>query len=296
MKHERGRRAWHIGRVALGWTVAVIALTVAGCGGMVTATPVGSFTVSDIGAPESEPSTTLTGTGSSTGRSATGSSSAAQPNLVVDIDVSVTSPAPSEVDLVTSISSILGDVEELSMPPDGPDTYVAMLDGRYRVSMTLPGATAQQLDAARRSLVGSRSFALRPVTRGAVDARACAALQTAPKPDRLCDPDTHEVLSLGADLGVAPTRVEETTGQETQAATLTFSAADAKAIATFTAAHVGDRLAVADGLVLVTAPTIQSAITGGSILISGNFSTRQAAAMVGTLQLAAVGATISSHS
>jgi preprotein translocase subunit SecD len=109
----------------------------------------------------------------------------------------------------------------------------------------------------------------------------------------VCDERTSEVLTLGADLGVRPSRVEDSTTQgEQAAATLTFADAEARAIAEYTGAHVGDRLAVTDGLVLVTAPTIQSAITAGAIVISGGFSASQAHAMVGRLRLATLGARI----
>lgn len=203
---------------------------------------------------------------------------------------------PSDVDLVGSVAAVLGDVDGLSA--EGPDAYVGGLDGRYRVWMTLPGATSEQLDAARSALVGARKFGLRPVTSGTVDAQACAALRTNPKPDRLCDSELGEVLTLGTDLGVVPTRIlRASTEQGPQsAATLTFDTTDARKIAAYTAAHVGDRLAVTDGLGLVTAPTIQSAITLANIAISGNYSPTQAAAMIGRLQLAALGATISSDS
>lgn len=221
----------------------------------------------------------------------------ARPNLVLDVAFAAEPPAnpPSQVDLVASIIAVLEDVDELSaVQRDGPDTYVGMLDGQYSVSMTLADATPEQLNAAQRALVGARKFALRPVTSGRIDARLCTSLLAAPERDRMCDERTQEVLTLGADLGALPRRVEDSTMQGKQAAaTLTFAAADARTIAEYTGAHVGDRLAVTDGLVLVTAPTIQSAITGGSIVVSGSFSASQAHAMVGRLRLATLGATIS---
>ena len=270
--HRRGRSTHHVLRRSKSGVIALAAVVLAGCGGTVAGSPA---------------------TGSSVSAAST---SATQPNLVLTVEYSAPSPAnpQSQVDLVASITAVLGDVDELSdAQQDDPDAYVGMLDGRYSVSMTLPDATPDQLHAARRALVGARRFALRPVASGRVDAQLCSSLLAAPEPDRMCDEQTSEVLTLGADLGVLPSRVDDSATQGTQAAAmLSFATADARTIAEYTGAHVGDRLAVTDGLVLVTAPTIQSAITGGAIVISGSFSAPQAHAMVGRLRLATLGATI----
>ncbi|MEJ7651810.1 MAG: hypothetical protein WKF57_22605 [Nakamurella sp.] len=273
MTNRRGPSTTHVRRRTRGGVIALAALVLAGCGGTATGSPATDSRVSAA------------------------STSATQPNLVLDVEFSAPSPAspPSQVDLVASITAVLGDVDELSdAQQDGSDAYVGMLDGRYSVSMTLPDATPDQLHAARRALVGARRFALRPVTSGRIDAQLCTSLLAAPQPDRMCVEQTSEVLTLGTDLGVLPSRVDDSATQGTQAAAaaLTFAAADARTIAEYTGAHMGDRLAVTDGLVLVTAPTIQSASTAGSIVISGGFTASQAHAMVGRLRLATLGATI----
>lgn len=64
---------------------------------------------------------------------------------------------------------------------------------------------------------------------------------------------------------------------------VTFDSAAAKTWADFTAAHIGSQTAfVLDGEVL-SAPTIDSAITSGATVISGNFTRTQAQQLANTL-------------
>lgn len=299
-------------RPCTAWFAAPLVVLVAGCSSAVVGTPV-------------EPGTTAPGTTAPETAGSSGSTSGPrQPdaNLIILIvpnhgdqatatpatDPATdpgTDPAPTamppgaaETDFASAVAMILGGVEGLPTGAlDSSAIYVGALDGRTQLSLELKGATPAQLALASRALVGKWSFALRPVLRGSVDAKACATLQATPEPDRLCDPESGEVLMLGADLGVRPSQVREATDQGAQAgSTLTFSAADARTIATYTAAHVGDRLAITDGRGLITAPTINSPIEGGAMQISGGYSTLRARALVGKLQLAAADVTISSNS
>ncbi|HEX3784266.1 MAG TPA: hypothetical protein VHX38_31800 [Pseudonocardiaceae bacterium] len=65
--------------------------------------------------------------------------------------------------------------------------------------------------------------------------------------------------------------------------TLTFNSAGAKTWATYTAAHVNQHAAFVLDTQVVSAPTIQSAITGGNTQISDNFTQQQAEQLANTL-------------
>ena len=90
----------------------------------------------------------------------------------------------------------------------------------------------------------------------------------------LDDPATGESLALADPI----LTVEELEGAEVTndnggwALTLDLNARDTKTFADWTTDHTGERLAiVVDGEVVV-APTIQGAITGGEVQITGNYT------------------------
>ncbi|MFL6126268.1 SecDF P1 head subdomain-containing protein [Actinophytocola sp.] len=90
----------------------------------------------------------------------------------------------------------------------------------------------------------------------------------------LADPATGESLKL-ADPIMTIRRLdgaEVTNDNGLWALNLDLNTQDAKTFADWTTAHTGERLAIVIDDEVVVAPTIQSAITGGEVQISGDYT------------------------
>jgi preprotein translocase subunit SecD len=101
------------------------------------------------------------------------------------------------------------------------------------------------------------------------------------------DADSGESLTLADPVMT----VEELDGAEitfdraaaTWALTLDLNDADARTFGDWTAAHTGERLAVVIDDEVVFAPTIQSAITGGEVQITGDYTQDEVKALLDRL-------------
>lgn len=286
------------------WMRAALALLVVagavGCGSQTAGAPQDpspSAATSDTAASGTAASGTAA---SSTAAPATTSAvpSAVSPSVSrapwLALRVAVPRGAPlDEEQLVDALSGVVGGVDGLpDRVRDLPDLWTASTGSAVTVTIPLPGTTAAQRDAVRRVLVGRWVFSLRPVVSSTVDPRACAALTTRPRVDRVCDPGTQEVLVLGEPLDVRADGVRVDTVQGGPAVVIALTAATRPVLQRWTAAHLGEQLAITDGRALVAAPTVQAPITTPELLVQGSFSPRAAAALAGRLQLAVAGAVV----
>ena len=97
-------------------------------------------------------------------------------------------------------------------------------------------------------------------------------------PDRLAD-DDGVVYRLGPAIGDM-TRFEQVGVEEAEyggwVVTIVLGAEDAQAFGQWTADNVGKQLAIVVDDVVVSAPTIQAAIPGGTVQITGPFTREEA--------------------
>ena len=125
-------------------------------------------------------------------------------------------------------------------------------------------------------LVRDGDASLRLALRGVVAANTPGAehLPAAGEPNGLWL--EREVVADETHLTIA----RATTGQGNYPAiSIRFDGVGARRIGAFTNAHVGQRMAVVVGGKILTAPMIQSPITGGSLLIEGDFTAEEAERM-----------------
>ncbi|WP_353647919.1 hypothetical protein ABLG96_13650 [Nakamurella sp. A5-74] len=297
MKDGCARRRNPAARATRMWGWVLVGSVLAGCSSTVAGRSVesGSSTV--------RPSSDTPSSGAPTG-SSTQTEYDLELTIVPTEGAGATTRAPGtrtstvpDTDFVSAVSMVLGGVEGFPASAlEAQDVAVGTVDRSTRLWLKVPGATDAQIALARRAVVGAWAFQLRVVISAAVAPAGCSALEYTPKSDRVCDPQSQEVLVLGTALPVLPSSASYELQGAVPTATMTFTGAAEETIANYTAAHVGDRLAVIDGRGLITAPTIQSAITGGTIQIAGNYTPAQARSLVGKLHLAAAGVTISSGS
>ncbi|MCP2304651.1 SecDF P1 head subdomain-containing protein [Actinokineospora globicatena] len=100
-------------------------------------------------------------------------------------------------------------------------------------------------------------------------------------PDQVIGPD-DTVYTLGPSIGQFP-EFKSVRAERTDfgwVVTIELTAATSAVFAQWTTAHVGEQLAVMVDGTMVSAPTIQAPITGGSVQISGNFTEESAKRLV----------------
>lgn len=124
-----------------------------------------------------------------------------------------------------------------------------------------------------------------PVT-AQVDVAFRPVVQVAPEarpdpPDTLADAD-GTVYRLGPAIGDL-TRFEDVRAEQGEhggwVVQIELSPDDAREFGEWTTAHVGDQLAIVVDGEIVTAPTVQSPITGGTVQIAGRFTEDEARAL-----------------
>ncbi|SDC18631.1 SecDF P1 head subdomain-containing protein [Actinokineospora iranica] len=105
-------------------------------------------------------------------------------------------------------------------------------------------------------------------------------VSTAPKPDVLVGPD-GAVYTLAPSIGDF-TRLENVVAEDMRengggwVVTIRLPSDSARVFADWTSAHVDERLAIVVGDKLISAPTIMSPITGGTVQIAGDFTEQEA--------------------
>lgn len=180
----------------------------------------------------------------------------------------------------SEVISVLKETGRLAFVPLGANPTVREGDV-INVDYSMLGKPLNEiLNAPQPTAAPTKAATAAPTTAGTPEATPSAAATPT-------DQHVYYAIMTGADLdpnGLAVSR--DTLGKPI--VNFTLKAEGAKIFSDYTSAHVGDILAIVlDGKV-ISAPQVQSAITGGQGQISGNFTTESANALRINLQYGAL--------